>query len=181
MSPQAPLRFLTPVLLGALLVAGSVQAADARFVPVTAAQAQALGIQTQRVGAGSKAAAAGLPATVSIPNSQVRVIAAPLAGVVESLETAPGLSVTKGQVLVRLSSPQALELQRDRIQADAQAGLARQSLKRDEQLFREGLIAESRLQASRANAAQSAAQAAERAQELRLAQHSRGQTLSLVA
>jgi len=77
MSPQAPLRFLTPVLLGALLVAGSVQAADARFVPVTAAQAQALGIQTQRVGAGSKAAAAGLPATVSIPNSQVRVTSPP--------------------------------------------------------------------------------------------------------
>jgi acetyl/propionyl-CoA carboxylase alpha subunit len=94
-----------PVLLGALLVAGPARAEDARFVPVTAAQAQALGIQTQRVGAGSKAAAAGLPATVSIPNSQVRVIAAPLAGVVESLETAPGLSVTKGQVLVRLSSP----------------------------------------------------------------------------
>ena len=41
------------LLLGALLVAGSVQAADARFVPVTAAQAQALGIQTQRVGTGS--------------------------------------------------------------------------------------------------------------------------------
>lgn len=181
MSPQAPLRLLAPVLLGSLIFAGAARAENARFVPMTAAQAQALGIQTQRVGAGSAAAAAGLPATVSIPNSQVRVIAAPLAGVVESLETAPGLSVAKGQVLVRLSSPQALELQRDRIQADAQAGLARQSLKRDEQLFREGLIAESRLQATRANAAQSAAQAAERAQELRLAQHSGGQTLSLVA
>ena len=181
MSPQAPLRLLAPVLLGSLFFAFFFFFENASFVPMTAAQAQALGIQTQRVGAGSAAAAAGLPATVSIPNSQVRVIAAPLAGVVESLETAPGLSVTKGQVLVRLSSPQALELQRDRIQADAQAGLARQSLKRDEQLFREGLIAESRLQASRANAAQSAAQAAERAQELRLAQHSGGQTLSLVA
>lgn len=181
MSLQALPRIHVPVLLGALLIVGAAQAGDARFVPVTAAQAQALGIQTQRVGTGSTAAAAGLPATVSIPNSQVRVIAAPLAGVVESLETAPGLNVTKGQVLVRLSSPQALELQRDRIQADAQAGLARQSLKRDEQLFREGLIAESRLQASRANAAQSAAQAAERAQELRLAQHSGDQTLSLVA
>lgn len=181
MLPHAPLRSVVPALLGALLVVASARAEDARFVPVTPAQAQALGIQTQRVGAGSKAAATGLPATVSIPNSQVRVIAAPLAGVVESLETAPGLNVTKGQVLVRLSSPQALELQRDRIQADAQAALARQSLKRDEQLFREGLIAESRLQASRANAAQSAAQAAERAQELRLAQHSGGQTLSLVA
>jgi hypothetical protein len=75
----------------------------------------------------------------------------------------PGLNVAKGQVLVRMSSPQALELQRDRIQADAQATLARQSPQsRDEQLFGEGLIAESRLQASRANAAQSAAQAAER-------------------
>jgi hypothetical protein len=70
MSPQAPLRFLTPVLLGALLVAGSVQAADARFVPVTAAQAQALGIQTQRVGAGSKAAAAGLPPPSASPTAR---------------------------------------------------------------------------------------------------------------
>ena len=181
MPPRAALRSLVPALLGSLLVVNSARAEDARFVPVTSAQAQALGIQSQRVGAGGKAAATGLPATVSIPNSQVRVIAAPLAGIVESLETAPGLNVSKGQVLVRLSSPQALELQRDRIQADAQAALARQSLQRDEQLFREGLIAESRLQASRANAAQSAAQAAERAQELRLAQHSGGQTLSLVA
>ena len=61
MSPQAPLRFLAPVLLGSLIFAGSALAENARFGPVTAAQAQALGIQTQRVGTGSTAAAAGLP------------------------------------------------------------------------------------------------------------------------
>ncbi|WP_374266798.1 efflux RND transporter periplasmic adaptor subunit [Zoogloea sp.] len=178
---RRPSSVASTALLAALVASAPVHAADPAFVAITAAQGQALGVVTQRVASGATAVAAGLPATVSIPNGQVRVIAAPLAGVVESLETAPGLNVRKGQVLARLASPQALELQRDRIQADSQAALASQTLKRDEQLYREGLIAEARLQASRANAAQSAAQAAERRQELALAQHSGGQTLTLVA
>ena len=167
--------------LSALLLIASAHAADPSFIPITPSQTQALGIQVQPAVATPKRSAAGLPATVSIPNSQVRVIAAPLAGVVESLETAPGMDVKKGQVLARIASPQVLELQRDRQQADAQAALGRQTLARDEQLFREGLIAESRVQASRANAAQSSAQAAERSQALKLAQFSGGQTLSLTA
>jgi RND family efflux transporter MFP subunit len=72
-------------------------------------------------------------------------------------------------VLARLASPQALELQRDALQAGSQSALLRQSLKRDEQLFAEGLIAESRLQATRAAASQAAAQASERQQGLALA------------
>ncbi|MBL8452713.1 MAG: efflux RND transporter periplasmic adaptor subunit [Zoogloea sp.] len=174
----------TTALLAALIAAGvrpAAAEAGANFIALTPAQSTALGIATRPLESAGNAAATGLPATISIPNAQQRVIAAPLAGVIEQLETAPGLNVGKGQVLVRMSSPQALELQRDRLQADAQATLARQSLQRDEQLHREGLIAESRLQASRANAAQAAAQAAERRQELTLAQHSGGHTLSLVA
>ena len=128
-----------------------------------------------------RAAAAGYRQRFSIPNNQVRVIAAPLAGVVESLETAPGMNVKKGQVLVRISSPQALELQRDRLQADAQATFSRQTLARDEQLYREGLIAESRLQASRSNAAQSAAQAAERRQNRPLPSTAAARPCPLVA
>lgn len=174
----------TTALLTVLTITGIYSAAaepGANFIALTPAQSAALGIVTRPLETAGNAAATGLPATISIPNSQQRVIAAPLAGVIEQLETAPGLNVSKGQVLVRMSSPQALELQRDRLQADAQATLARQSLQRDEQLHREGLIAESRLQASRANAAQAAAQAAERRQELALAQHSGGHTLSLAA
>lgn len=167
--------------LAALLFAGPCGAETSPFVAVSAAQSQALGVVTQAVNAGDGAAASALPATVSIPNGQVRVIAAPLAGVVESLETAPGLTVKKGQVLVRMASPQALELQRDRLQAESQAALAKQTLARDEQLYKEGLIAQSRLQASRANAAQSSAQLAERRQMLAFAQSSGGQSLSLAA
>ena len=42
----------------------------------------------------------------------------------------------------------ANELQRDVAQANSQADLARRSLERDEQLFAEGLIAQSRLEAA---------------------------------
>ena len=66
MPPHVHLRSVVPALLGALLVVTSARAQDARFVPLTPAQAQALGIQSQRVGAGGKAAATGLPATVKI-------------------------------------------------------------------------------------------------------------------
>jgi len=170
-----------PLLLSLLALCGSPLVKASDFIPVTASQSKALGIVAQGATAPGQALAGGLPATIEIPNGQQRVIAAPLAGIIESLETSPGLSVRKGQVLARLASPQALELQRDRIQADAQASLTKQTLQRDEQLFREGLIAESRLQAARANATQAAAQAAERRQELSLAQHSGGHTLSLTA
>ena len=85
------------------------------------------------------------------------------------LAVAPGDAVKKGQVLARLSSTQALELQRDALQAGSQAALLQQNLKRDEQLFAEGLIAESRLQATRAAATQANALAGERRQGLALA------------
>jgi RND family efflux transporter MFP subunit len=54
------------------------------------------------------------------------------------------------------------------LQSASQATLMQQSLKRDELLFTEGLIAESRLQATRAAANQASAQASERRQGLAL-------------
>ncbi|MBS1138712.1 MAG: Secretion protein HlyD [Proteobacteria bacterium] len=132
------------------------------------AQIKALGIET--ASASQNGSAGGLlPARVLVPNEQMRVVAAPVSGMVEMLAVAPGSSVKRGQVVARLASPQALELQRDALQAGSQAGLLQQSLKRDEQLFAEGLIAESRLQATRAAAAQASAQASERRQGLTMA------------
>jgi multidrug efflux pump subunit AcrA (membrane-fusion protein) len=106
---------------------------------------------------------------VLVPNEQMRIVAAPVGGMIEMLAVAPGSRVKRGQLVARLASPQALELQRDALQAGSQSALLQQSLKRDEQLFAEGLIAESRLQATRAAAAQAGAQASERRQGLALA------------
>ena len=134
-----------------------------------AAQIKALGIETTLVGEAGQQRHGVYPARVLVPNDQMRVVAAPVAGMLEMLAVAPGATVRRGQVLARLASPQALELQRDALQAGSQSALLRQSLKRDEQLFAEGLIAESRLQATRAAASQAAAQASERQQGLALA------------
>lgn len=134
-----------------------------------AAQIKALGIETVIAGESGTARGGLLPARVLVPNEQMRVVTAPVGGMVEMLAVAPGATVKRGQVVALLASPQALELQREALQSGSQAALLTQSLKRDEQLFAEGLIAESRLQSTRANAAQASAQASQQRQGLALA------------
>ncbi|KIN89174.1 efflux RND transporter periplasmic adaptor subunit [Thauera sp. SWB20] len=159
-------RFTLPFLLLAMT---SPLTHGAEALALQAVQVKALGIVTQAVGSGGEARAGSLPARVLVPNEQLRIVAAPVGGMIEMLAVAPGSHVRLGQVVARLASPQALELQRDALQAGSQSALLQQSLKRDEQLFAEGLIAESRLQATRAAAAQAGAQASERRQGLALA------------
>jgi RND family efflux transporter MFP subunit len=143
--------------------------AEASRITLQPAQLKSLGIETAVAGEMAGGRNGSYPAQVRVPNEQMRVVAAPVGGMVEMLAVAPGSTVKRGQVVAHLASQQALELQRDALQAGSQAGLMQQSLKRDEQLFSEGLIAESRLQATRAAAAQASAQASERRQGLALA------------
>ncbi|MBP5988183.1 MAG: efflux RND transporter periplasmic adaptor subunit [Azonexus sp.] len=160
---------LPKLLLSPLIFAAACHLACAgESITLQATQLKALGIETALV---SQSGSAGglLPARVLVPNEQLRVVAAPVGGMIEMLAVAPGSNVKRGQVVAHLASPQALELQRDALQADSQAALLQQTLKRDEQLFAEGLIAESRLQSTRAAAAQAGAQASERRQGLALA------------
>ena len=156
-------------------------ATDVDLVELKPAQLQRLDIRSLTLAAGGGMAHRGLPAQVVVPNAQMRVVSAPLAGVVESLLVAPGMAVRKGQPLARLASPQALELQRDIHQTGAQAELTRQNWQRDELLFKEGLIAQSRLQASRVAALNADAAASERRQALGLAGAVRGASLTLVS
>lgn len=151
-----------------LTAAMHLSAQESRLVLQTN-QIKSLGIETMISGQPTNGRAGSYPAQVLVPNEQMRVVAAPVGGLVEMLAVAPGSTVKRGQVVAHLASPQALELQRDALQASSQAGLMQQNLKRDEQLYAEGLIAESRLQAARAAAAQAGAQASERRQGLALA------------
>ena len=152
-----------------LLALASPLTHGAEALALQAAQVKALGIVTQAVGSGDESRPGTLPARVLVPNEQMRIVAAPVGGMIEMLAVAPGSRVKRGQLVARLASPQALELQRDALQAGSQSALLQQSLKRDEQLFAEGLIAEARLQATRAAATQAGAQASERRQGLALA------------
>ena len=162
------MHFLTRLTVLSALVVGNLAGA-AEPIRLQPAQIKALGIETVVVGTAGPSKNGTLPGRVLVPNEQMRVVAAPVGGMVEMLAVAPGATVKRGQVVARLASPQALELQREALQSGSQAALLQQSLKRDEQLFAEGLIAESRLQASRATAAQAVAQASQQRQGLALA------------
>jgi RND family efflux transporter MFP subunit len=126
------------------------------------AQVLALGLRTQTVGAAGAAAVARYPAVVTIPTAQQRVLASPLPALVESVNVSAGDTVRAGQVLVVLRSAQAQELQHDVHVSRTQASLAGNTLVRDEQLFREGLIPQARLEATRAQAGLAAEQRDER-------------------
>jgi len=141
----------------------------ADFIALAPAQAKALGVETRPLATADTGSAAGLPAKVVVPVEQMRVVAAPLAGLLTQVGAVAGQTVKKGQMLARLASPGLLQVQRDYLQAKQQADLAQRSLARDEQLFKEGIIAEARLQASRASQAQAAVAARELQAELRIA------------
>lgn len=110
-----------------------------------------------------------LPAQVVVPPRQIEVISAPLAGAVTAVLAAYGESVNSGQPLIRLQGAQMLELQRDYIQAQAQAEVASENRRRDEALHADGIISGGRLSVTRAAERQAAAQLAEKRQSLRLA------------
>ncbi len=154
-----------------ILAAYLLLSAHVHAEPITlqVAQIKALAIETAFAGNGGGFSGSGHAARVLVPNSQMRVVSAPLEGMIDQLLVAPGMAVRKGQVLAYLNSPQAIALQRDALQADSQSALLQNNLKRDEQLFAEGLIGESRLQATRSQAVQAAAQAGERRQGMAMA------------
>ena len=152
-------------LLAALLAA-PLQAAEE--VPVSAAQMKSLGIETAPLPAQRAGELPGLPAQVVVPNNQLHVLSAPIPVLVERMLATAGEHVKKGQALARLQGPAVVEMQRAYLQAATQLRLARDNLARDEKLFAEGIIAESRFRATRSQHAELAAAYTERRQVLRL-------------
>ncbi len=166
-------RLFSALLLGVSLSTTQPIWAGEDKLKLPEAQVKALGIETLVIGQGD-AAARRYPAQVQVPAAQMRAIASPVEGLIERVWVAPGSVVKKGQPLISIASPQALTMQREAVQANSQWTLMQQNLKRDELLFAEGLIAEARLQATRAAAQQAKAEAEERRQVLALAGVSAG-------
>ncbi|MDE2117555.1 MAG: efflux RND transporter periplasmic adaptor subunit [Betaproteobacteria bacterium] len=138
-------------------------------IALSAKQAQALGIMTAALPAKQYGEVSGLPAQVVIPGNQLFVISTPLPAVVEQILVGVGDSVKKGQPIARLQSPSLAEAQRGLLQASVQNQLAKENLSRDEALWKDGIIAASRYQATRGLAFEAQAALSERKQNLRLA------------
>lgn len=131
-------------------------------------QIRAAGIELARVEPESGPAEISLPGQVVIPPTQLRVVAAPAAGLIEAIYVAPDERVRAGQAIARLRSTELVEAQRLFLQATTGHELAQEKLRRDEQLFRERVIAERRLIVTRSEAQAAAAGLDEREQMLGL-------------
>lgn len=156
-------------LTASLLLALSlpVVAGDKMFT-LSPAQRAALKVSVAPLSAHAGAVTVGLPARVVIPPAQERLVMAPVAGMLAELRVAAGDPVHVGQTLAVLRGESLIGAQRELAQAAVQAQLARESVRRDEALFQEGIIPESRLQSARAQLAQSEAALRERRAWLRL-------------
>jgi cobalt-zinc-cadmium efflux system membrane fusion protein len=138
-------------------------------IAISPEQMKRLGINLARVQAADTYVTERLPARVTIPPRQARVLAAPRGGMVSALEAALGEDVQVGQLMARIESPELVELQRELLHASTQLRLAASELKRDEQLFKEGIIAQRRYLETRSRHDQAAALLQERRQVLELA------------
>lgn len=140
----------TRILVLALLGAAPAFAAD--VLPLSAAQKKNLGIVTVVAATQDASPALAYTARVTLPPASVRVAAAAGAGLVTQLHVQAGDTVKRGAPLVTLSMTGLAEAQNALTQARLRAQLAASNAARDEKLFSEGLIAESRLRATRSEA-----------------------------
>jgi len=89
------------------------------------------------------------PARVVIPPDREFIVSAPQAGVIIRIDVALGSSVTPGQVVAEMQSPDLLTLQRDLLNASTEYELAGSKLNRDQKLLDEGVISRLRWQETR--------------------------------
>ncbi|MCM5569411.1 efflux RND transporter periplasmic adaptor subunit [Burkholderiaceae bacterium FT117] len=173
LAPSLPVLRATLLLAAILSLFGapSLHAADASAPApsLKVSEFSAAGIETVALRPAEGAWLAHLPARVTIPNAQLRLVAAPVSGLVTAVLVGVGDPVEVGQHLAILMSAEVIGLQRDLAQASAERERAARALARDEALLAEGLIPASRAESSRAADRQAAAQLAERRDLLRLA------------
>jgi len=168
-----PARFPLPsartLLHCAALWAPALAAAAPAALTLSEAQVRQAGIATAPAAAASAPATLTLSGTATLPPQAAVLVSAPVAGVVQAVLVEPADAVRAGQPLLRLHSPELVATQREYLQLRLQHAQAADRLQRDERLFADGVIAESRLRESRYAEQQARVAADERRQALRLA------------
>lgn len=140
----------------------------AEELALNANQVKTLGIVSAPLPARQQGELSGMPAQVVIPGNQLFTISTPLSAMVEQTLAGVGDPVKKGQVLATLQSPALAEAQRGLLQSSTQTQLAKENLARDEQLWNDGIISESRYRATQSQYREANAAFAERKQILKL-------------
>jgi len=169
MKPSLPgllaLFFATPLL-----------AAEPSLITLTPLQVERAGIATLRprvAGGNADNPQAGtqsrLSGTVMVPNSGLNLASAPMPGILQKLRVDPLQTVRAGQPLAEIYSADYLTLQQGYLDAMSAAQVADARATRDESLFKDGIIAASRLEETRAQKVRADAMYEEHRQSLVIA------------
>lgn len=149
------------------------------MIRISEEQMRAAGVETQPVELESGLGEILVPGVVTVPPHQLRIVAAPAAGLVETLLVAPDEDVVEAAPIATLKSSELVEAQRAFLHAMSDANLATEKLRRDEQLFQERIIAERRVIVTRAEAIQARSAFEERRQILALAGMTEAEIMAL--
>ncbi|MEQ1593397.1 MAG: efflux RND transporter periplasmic adaptor subunit [Thiobacillaceae bacterium] len=144
------MRFITLFIL--FFSGFALHAAELAHINVSPKQIQALGVRAQTLQDSQSVASVGLPARVDLPAKAQRMVAAPLSGLILTVNKAVGDPVRAGETLATLSSTGLVDAQRQLMMAATRTRLARENAARDQRLFDEGVISESRLRMTQAEA-----------------------------
>lgn len=148
----------------AAALAWALSAAPVLAAPVvlSAAQEKAMGITLALAKPATGAPVAAVPATVTPPLNDRRVVAAPFAGTVLRVHVLEGQAVKAGAPLVTLFSREALAVSSELAQSQAELRVAQAAARRTRTLASEGVIAGARAEEAQARAAQAQAMVNER-------------------
>lgn len=152
-----------------VLLLSAITAQAAHEIALSQEQMQRIGINLVAVEASQSYVTDRLPARVTIPPQQVRVLSASRGGLVTALHAAESDEVQAGAVLAHIESPGLVGLQRELLQAATQLRLAQAELRRNEQLRKTNNVSERIYLESRSTLDEAEALVDERRQVLLLA------------
>lgn len=135
-----------PLCVLTLLLAVSSATHAQQQLPLDEGTEHRLGLVFARLAAPDQQSGAVVPGQVRSSPLQQSALVALHGGVLESWAVSPGASVAEGDLLGLVRSPDVLVLQQAWREARSADALAATALVRDQRLFEDGVIAESRLQ-----------------------------------
>lgn len=134
-----------PLGLLTLLLGFSATSHAQQQLPLDSATEHRLGLVFTRLGAPDQQAGAVVPGQVTSSPLEQSAVVALHGGVLDSWAVAPGDVVAEGDLLGLVRSPAVLALQQGWREARAADALTATALQRDQRLFDDGVISESRL------------------------------------
>lgn len=151
-----------------LLITGVVLSLSAKEILLSPKQMSELGVVTTPLTATSAFSQSNLPATVVIPPRQLSIASSMHEGVIQKVFVGIGDSVKAGQTVATVSSTEGLSLQREYLQTQTRLERLQALVKKDEALFKEGIISEREYLKSRQEVSLLSAELAEKKASMKM-------------